>query len=174
VTQPPSQALHSRITVVGMGDCVASNDAGRTLATYALGSCIGIAAYDPQRGAGALLHFMLPESTLNPGRAQVQPAAFCDTGIRCLLERMAELGASTKHLRVYLAGAAQVIQGTDFFDIGRRNQLAAKRRLWELGLMVEDEETGGERSRTMKLHLDSGMVTVRDVLGERRLGWART
>ena len=46
---------------VGVGDCKVSNAAEAALATYALGSCIGLAIYDPAAKVGGLLHFMLPE-----------------------------------------------------------------------------------------------------------------
>ena len=160
----------NKLCVAGVGDWVVSGDAETTLATYALGSCIGVVAYDPLARVGGLLHFMLPDSAINPDRARLHPGTFCDTGLPKLLLELAALGASQRRLRVYVAGAAKVLDRGDFFDIGRRNQLAAKRKLWELGLIVEDEDTGGEMSRTLKLDLENGKVTVRDSFGERELG----
>jgi chemotaxis protein CheD len=167
---PTLETAKNRLVIAGVGDWVVSDDPQATLATYALGSCIGVVAHDPQARVGGLLHFMLPDSSLNPYKAQVLPATFCDTGVARLLKDLEALGASRRRLRLYLAGAAKVLSTGDFFDIGRRNQLAAKRKLWELGLLIEDEDTGGEMSRTLKLHLSDGRVTVRDSLGERELG----
>jgi chemotaxis protein CheD len=161
---------HKRLIVVGMGELAVTADAERCLATYALGSCIGIAAYDPRARVGGLLHFMLPDSSLNPGKALAQPGAFCDTGLARLLDRLTALGAAPRRLRIVLAGAAKVLDAGDFFDVGRRNALAAKRRLWELGLLPDDEACGGELSRTLKLDLATGKMTVRDLFGERELG----
>ena len=47
--------------VVGMGDMkIARGDS--VLATYALGSCVGVCMYDDELGIGGMLHAMLPKS----------------------------------------------------------------------------------------------------------------
>jgi chemotaxis protein CheD len=162
-------APKQRLSIAGVGDWVVSDEADVTLATYALGSCIGLIAYDPVTHAGGLLHFMLPDSALNPAKGQLQPGVFFDTGMARLLLDLEQLGASRRRLRFYMAGAAKLSSHGDFFDIGRRNHLAAKRKLWQLGFGVEDEDCGGETSRTFKLRLSDGRVTVRDLFGEREL-----
>ena len=161
----PKQNLY----IAGVGDWVVSAEPDITLATYALGSCIGLSAFDPLARIGGLLHFMLPDSGLNPAKAERQPGAFFDSGFRRLLDDLQRLGASQRRLRFHMAGAAKAPGHGDFFDIGRRNHLVAKRRLWELGCAVEDEDCGGESSRTLKLRLSDGRVTVRDSFGEREL-----
>jgi chemotaxis protein CheD len=158
------------LLIAGVGEWVVAGGSDLTLATYALGSCIGVAAYDPLAKAGGLLHFMLPDSSLNPEKAELRPGTFCDTGLPAMISELEALGARRRNLRIYVAGAARILSGSDFFDIGRRNQLAAKRRLWELGLTIEEEDTGGELSRTLKLSLESGRVAVRNPFGERELG----
>ena len=158
-----------RLVVVGVSDLKVSADAGATLATYALGSCVGVAAYDPQSRVGGLLHFMLPDSGLNPERARVRPATFCDTGLQLLLQELQALGAHPRRLRLHLAGAARVLAGGDLYDVGRRNLLAARRLSWPRCLLVPDEDAGGELSRTLKLNLVDGQVSVRDPYGERTL-----
>jgi chemotaxis protein CheD len=160
----------NRLLVAGVGEWVISNSPEAVLATYALGSCVGVSLWDPRTGFGGLLHFMLPESTLNEEKARFKPGTFCDSGIQGVLSELQAAGADMRCLQIYVAGGAKVLHGSDFFDIGRRNALAARRRLWEKGLSPMDEDTGGEMSRTMKLYLDSGRVTVRDSFGERELG----
>lgn len=162
-------APKQRLYIAGVGDWVASAEPEITLATYALGSCIGLSAYDPVTRVGGLLHFMLPDSKLNPAKALQQPGVFLDSGFARLMEDLRRLGAEPRRLRYFMAGAAKVTSHGDFFDIGRRNHLAAKRRLWELGCAIEDEDCGGESSRTFKLRLSDGRVTVRDTFGEREL-----
>lgn len=164
------ETFKARPLIAGVGEWIVSGEPGAVLASYALGSCIGLSAWDPQLKIGGMLHFMLPESSLNPEKARLKPGTFCDSGILRLLGELRAMGAEPRRLRIMLAGAAKVLDGGDFFDIGRRNQLAARRRLWEQGLTAEDEDTGGELSRTLKLHLDSGRVTVRDSFGEHELG----
>jgi len=151
----------TRQLVVGVSDLAVSNDPDLVLATFALGSCVGITAWDPRAGAGALLHCLLPESSLAPENAVQKPAMFCDSGIPRMLAQLESLGAERRRLRVCLAGAARVLEGADYFDIGRRNLLAAKRLLWQHGLMVHAEDSGGNLSRSLKLCLADGAVTVK-------------
>ena len=47
---------------VGIGDYKVAN-APQSLITVALGSCVGIALYDPISKVGGLSHIMLPDST---------------------------------------------------------------------------------------------------------------
>ena len=80
------------LLTVGVGDCKVSDVAEAALATYALGSCIGLAIYDPVAKVGGLLHFMLPESSLNPEKASEYPFMFADTGIPQLFHAAYRLG----------------------------------------------------------------------------------
>ena len=56
------------------------------MTTYGLGSCIALAIHDPVASVGGLLHFMLPESSLNPRKAGENPYLFADTGIPLLFQ----------------------------------------------------------------------------------------
>ncbi len=47
---------------VGIGEYKSSR-APRSLVTIALGSCVGIALYEPRSRIGGLSHIMLPDST---------------------------------------------------------------------------------------------------------------
>ena len=68
-----------------MADCKVGHVAGQILATYALGSCIGLSVYDPKAAVGGLLHYMLPDSGIDPERSRANPYMFADTGIPKLL-----------------------------------------------------------------------------------------
>jgi chemotaxis protein CheD len=145
-----------------MGEFLASRDPRDELVTYALGTCLGLAAWDPRARAGALLHFMLPDSSISPERARLKPAMFADTGIGAMLAALEALGASPKSLVIKIAGAAALGGERGFFDIGQRNLLAAKRLLWKRGLGVDGEETGGSAIRTLRLHISDGRALFRD------------
>ncbi len=155
--------------VVGVGDYKISTSPLEVLVTYSLGSCLGVAAYDPQAGVGGLLHFMLPDSRINPEKAQAQPAMFADTGLASFLNELFALGATRKSLQVKLAGASKVLKDGEFFDIGRRNLLMAKKLLWKNNLAVLAEETGGDISRTLRIHMGNGRTLVKTVIGEHEL-----
>ena len=147
--------------VVGVADCQISNDREGTLVTYALGSCIAIAIHDATVGVGGLLHFMLPESSIDVAKAQSNPYMFADTGIPMLFRSAYEYGADKRRLTVRLAGGAQVMDDKGIFNIGKRNYLAVKKILWKAGVMVHGEAVGGESSRTVRLEVGSGKFWLR-------------
>ena len=64
--------------VVGIGDMKLGRQEG-TIITYALGSCVGIALYDPMIKLGALVHIMLPERA-NESDGNI--FKYADTGLR--------------------------------------------------------------------------------------------
>jgi chemotaxis protein CheD len=148
--------------VVGISDCKTSCDLEAVLTTYALGSCIAVAVYDPVARIGGLLHYMLPESSIEPSKAAQNPSMFADTGIPDLLRRVREAGASRPRMNVRIAGGAQMMTGSDLFQIGRRNYLAARKLLWKEGLMIAGECVGGEVSRTVRMEVSTGRTWVRE------------
>ena len=149
------------LLTVGVGDCKVSNAAESVLATYALGSCIAVAIHDPVATVGGLLHFMLPESSLNPDKASQNPFMFADTGIPLLFHAAYQLGAEKRRLVVRAAGGAQVMDENGVFNIGKSNHLALRKILWKAGVMIHGEEIGGTTSRTVRLEVATGRFLVR-------------
>ena len=68
------------IQKVGIAEMKVSGQRGDIIITHALGSCLGIAAYDPMACVGGLLHVMLPLSAIDPVKAERNPLMFVDTG----------------------------------------------------------------------------------------------
>jgi chemotaxis protein CheD len=159
--------------VVGISDCKVSGDPEAVLMTYALGSCIAIAVHDPVVGVGGLLHYMLPESALDRSKADANPYMFADTGIETLLKDICSHGASRRRLVVRIAGGAQIVNGHELFQIGRRNYLAARKLLWKAGILVAGEAVGGEISRTVRLEVKTGRTWVREGSIEKSLSERR-
>ena len=69
-----------------------------TIVTNALGSCIGMAVYDPKLKAGALLHFMLPDSNIDRKGAKSNPYMFADTGFYYTMSCLEKLGCKKNRL----------------------------------------------------------------------------
>jgi chemotaxis protein CheD len=164
------RAAATAATVVGLGALHATSDADAVLVTYALGSCLGVAVYDPVACVGGLLHAMMPRSDVAAERAEAQPGLFVDTGIPALFRACYALGARKERLIVRLAGAASTrdLDG-DHFQIGRRNLLMARQLFWKNGVLVRAHETGGKAWRTMSLTMHDGAVTVRSADTDLRL-----
>ena len=147
--------------VVDIADLAVSKTPNTTLITYSLGSCIGVSIWDPVAKVAGLLHFMLPESSISPERAQANPAMFCDTGVPRLFHAAYELGAVKRRLIVKIAGGSQLLDDKGTFNIGKRNYLALRKVFWKNGIMIDNEHTGGTISRTMRVETATGDVVIR-------------
>ncbi len=154
------------LVVVGVADCKISDDPDSVLVTYALGSCIGVAIHDAAAGVGGILHFMLPDASLDAAKAAGNPFMFADTGIPWLFRAAYQKGAEKRRLKVWVAGGAQVMDERGVFNIGKRNQLALRKILWKAGVMTHGEDLGGMGSRTVRLEVGSGRFRLRVDGGE--------
>ena len=138
-----------------------SNSETVTLSTYALGSCVGVIAYDLEAHAGGILHLMLPNSKISPHKAIKQPAMFADTGLPLLFRALIGLRADPSRLRIFLAGGASVLNGTDPFKIGERNTLEVDKFLRANNYKVVGQDLGGNVNRTIHLEIGTGLVTLK-------------
>lgn len=158
---PTIAALFAQRVVVGVGDMSVSNNPSITLSTYALGSCVGVAAYDPISKAGGLLHMMLPDSKISPDKAISQPAMFADTGLPLLFRSLAGIRVDRGRVRIMVAGGASVIGGADAFKIGERNVRATLDYLAQEGYVVRHTDLGGNTNRTLHLEIFTGTLTLK-------------
>jgi len=149
------------LIITGVADCQASADPNVVLATYALGSCIGLIAHDPAAHIGGLLRFMLPNSEIDTAKAGKRPYMFADTGIPRLFESVCKLGGDKRRLVVTAVGGAQVLDLDDAFNIGEQNHLALRKILWKAGVLLHSEDIGGTVSRTVRLEVATGKVLLR-------------
>lgn len=152
--------------IVGISDIKISNAPNDVIITYALGSCIGISVYDPIAKVGGLLHYMLPDSTLDEKKAKDNPAMFADTGIPSLFKACYSLGAEKRRMIVKAAGGASILDDTNFFRIGQKNIMAMRKIFWKNNVMINTEDTGANHNRTVRLEMATGKTFVRTSGGE--------
>lgn len=150
-----------RLMIVGIADCQISSDPESVLVTYALGSCIAVAIYDAAARVGGMLHFMLPESGIDPDKARERPYMFADTGVPLLFRNAYQQGADKKRIVVRVFGGAQVLDNHGVFDIGRRNYIALRGILWKAGVLIHAEQVGGTSSRTIRMEVATGTMWLR-------------
>jgi chemotaxis protein CheD len=148
------------LITIGIGDWMVSGDEADILKTYALGSCVAILLYDTRLSIAGMIHIALPDSSINPEKAIEMPGYFADTGLPRMIEEMKRRGSSRQDVWVKLAGGATVMDPEGFFDIGKRNILAAKRILWGSSLGPIAEDTGGSISRTVSLAVSGGETII--------------
>jgi chemotaxis protein CheD len=146
---------------------VADLRAGRAsdvLVTVGLGSCVAIVLHDPQVRVGGMAHVLLPSTAL--ARKDTNPAKFPQTALPRLLELMAEQGASPRRVTARLVGGASMFgslaqPGT--IQMGERNIVACRQVLYQHGLALTGEATGGDYGRTVKLWVADGRLEITSV-----------
>ena len=147
--------------VIGIGELAVSDAANAVMVTHALGCCIAVCVYDPVALVAGMLHFLLPDSRVNPLRAKQQPATFADLGVPMLFQACYQAGAVKNRCVVKLVGGADISgQGGGTLDVGRRNQLAAKNLLWRNGVMIKAERVGGSDPRNVLLAVADGTLRI--------------
>lgn len=140
------------------------------LATYALGSCIGICLYDSYKKVGALGHIMLPTAR-NEEDAKYKKFRFANTCVPYMVTEMVKLGCNKRTIIAKIAGGATMFKlvnanranpaGSTFNKIGAQNIEAVKSALVKEGIKIVDEDTGADYARTVFFDTSNGEVTVK-------------
>lgn len=142
--------------VVDLADMKTSNNTSAVIGTGFLGAGMALAIYDPELHVGGVLHFMLPNSTLDRQKALSNPYLFADTGIPLLFRRTYKLGAVKERLVCKLAGGGATLNVG--FDVGTENAQAVRNILAANGVKLHGECLGGVASMSLCLNLFDGRV----------------
>ena len=148
---------------VGMADLQVCKSPD-VLTTLGLGSCVGVALYDPITKVSGLLHLMLPDSTKIRNNENL--AKFADTGIQELIRQMLLIGATRSRIVAKIAGGAQMFamkSTNDLLRVGERNIEAAKENLIKTNIRILSEDTGFNYGRTVEFHSETGYFTIKSV-----------
>ncbi|MDK2894782.1 MAG: chemotaxis protein CheD [Moorella sp. (in: firmicutes)] len=149
---------------VGIAEWQVARAPGR-LVTLGLGSCVGIALYDPTSQIGGLAHIMLPDSS--QFQAGGNRAKFADLALPDMLTEMLRRGARRNKVVAKIAGGAQMFTSGDrhlsFLNIGQRNTAMVRQTLQDLGIPITGTDTGGNFGRTMIFDLLNGEVHIRTI-----------
>ncbi|SHH84043.1 chemotaxis protein CheD [Sporobacter termitidis DSM 10068] len=135
------------------------------LYSLGLGSCIGVAIYDPKAKIGGLIHILLPSSQGFENGNHVR-TKFADSGIMDLVEALLKAGASRVRLKAKMAGGASMftIKSTSsIHEVGKRNIQSSKDTLKMLGIELVAHDTGGNKGRTIIFDIDTGQLTIKTV-----------
>lgn len=134
---------------------------GDTLATYALGSCVGICLYDTELKIAGLAHIMLPWSKESSAKSD-NKRRYADTGITELIQMMVNGGANKDRMVAKIAGGAQMFKtNSTVFNIGDRNVDAVKIVLRAYKINIIAQETGLDYGRTVFFSSEDGVMEVR-------------
>jgi chemotaxis protein CheD len=135
------------------------------LLAIGLGSCVGLALYDPRARVAGLAHVMLPHPT--SARKPTPPGRFGSTAVDHLLELMAEHGALRRRIFARMVGGAAMFESVLNDDgqpsLGQRNVEATRAAIKEAGLRLTGEAVGGNFGRTVQFHARNGKLLITSV-----------
>ena len=145
--------------VVNISDMKVTNRARDVLVTHALGSCLGLAAYDPVAGVAGLIHCLLPLA--RDVKAPVKnPFMYVNTGVPQMIRAMYGRGATRDNLVLNAAGCGRMMLISNQFDTGASNVAALKKLLQVNEMRLSAEDVGGTIPRTMRLFADTGRIVI--------------
>lgn len=157
--------------VVESGSFVIGPRSAKTLEAY-LGSCVGVALFDPQAEIGGILHLLLPEPPqIHDG---ARPDRYASLGLPRFLEALTKLGAEPDKLQAWVAGGAFVGRVTEVdtaLDIGGRTTEIVNSFLEQQGITVREAETGGYFSCRLSLDLSTFNCRIEPVGSAQETGF---
>jgi len=144
--------------VVGIGEYRVAKGMA-VLKTIGLGSCIGVALYDPVNKIGGLAHVMLPGSK----NGTVKSAKYVDHAIELMIDAMRGLGSRKENLVAKMAGGAQIFRHMkmDLLKIGDKNVDSVKEILRNNGIRLISEDVGGTLGRSVYFYTLDGKLLVK-------------
>jgi chemotaxis protein CheD len=151
-------------TMVRMGELAVSSEPGHVLVSLGLGSCIGLALIDRKMGIAGLAHVVLPESQ---GHDETDARKFADHAVPELVSELQAAGARRMRLEAVLVGGASMFAvSAANLEVGQRNEAAVLAQLKRLRIPVRAVATGGNTGRTIRVDVETGVVTYREAGGE--------
>ncbi|GMU21907.1 MAG: hypothetical protein AMXMBFR13_19950 [Phycisphaerae bacterium] len=67
---------------------------------------------------------------------------------------------------VKVAGGSSLLDDKGTFSIGKRNYVILRKLFWKNGVLIDAEDVGGSASRTLRLDLATGRVTIKSQMKE--------
>lgn len=129
-----------------------------------LGTCVGLAIYDPTTRIGGLIHILLPEP---PFSGDVEyPEKYASTGVPMLINQLRRLGAKPENMRATIAGGALVgpVSRQDVnLDIGGRSCEIVTVILETSYIKISKSETGGFFSCMLELDMATGKTQIEPI-----------
>ncbi len=150
---------------VGIAD-LAIFEAPTNAVTIGLGSCIGIFIHDEVKKNAALIHIMLPDSTIS--KEVTNQFKFADLAIPYAIKKLIEKGSRRENLIAKICGGAAMFKFSQTpinSEIGQRNGIAVKKILNEENINIKGEDLGGNKGRTVYVNAETGVMKIR-VIGQ--------
>lgn len=153
---PRGIRVRNRITV-GISDMKISRKPKDILITHSLGSCLGLAAWDPNKQVGGLIHCLLPRSAHQDVK---NPFMYVNVGVPLMIRTLVSMGCAKGCLIFKAAGCGRMLHITNQFDTGAQNLASLESLFAKNGVSLAAQDVGGSIPRTMSLDLESGLVVI--------------
>ena len=152
---------------VNSGDAKACRGDG-ILQASAIGSCVAVAAYDPDSAVGGMAHVMLPGES--PGPDPSVKTKYAKDALGEMMRAMSNLGATEARIHVCLIGGGNVL-GDGHDGPGPDIVRSLTEILGGKGITPAAMEVGGTQRRSCALHAARGRVTYTVGDSELRTLW---
>jgi len=139
--------------LVAMGELRWSGD--HSLKSVSLGGCVCLAIASPP--FVGMVNIIMPDSRMDPAKADRFPGFFADSGVRALIAAMDGV-SPREQWRIALVGGAQLVH--PLIRMGERLAQAIRQELGAHGLHTHLEELGGSLSKQVLLLAGSGRIFV--------------
>lgn len=138
--------------IVGIGSVFAAVG-NAELSAYAIGSCIALCLYEPQRAVGAMAHILLPSKSYS-GHENTDidvSTKYADHALDLALRLMEDMGAKKDNIRAAVIGGAAMFPHGDMkiLNIGEMNINSVREELNRVGIPILVDETGGQKARSV-------------------------
>lgn len=149
---------HMAKMIVSISDMKITTQREAVLITYSLGSCLGLAAYDPVCRIGGLIHCLL--SSTDRRDKLKNPYMYVNTGVPAMVRQMVAKGASLDRLVFKAAGCGRMMEIMDSLDIGAQNIAVLEKIFAKNRVKLAAKDVGECIPRTMSLHMADGRVVI--------------
>lgn len=146
---------------IGIGEYMISRRRGDRLITHALGSCVAVTFYLKDKNIGGMIHIALPKA--KEAIVDVKKRSYyADVGLPLMINELkSKYGCNLNELDIRMFGGADSINPKDQFRIGEKNLLVVEAILKDYALKFDKTETGGVKSRTIEMDLQTGVIKIR-------------
>ncbi|MFP4308783.1 MAG: chemotaxis protein CheD [Desulfococcaceae bacterium] len=154
----PASHRDRKIIRIHIGEYYASRQS-RVVYTL-LGSCVAVCLYDPIRRVGGMNHILMP------GKADLKnfdaSARYGINAMELLINRIMNLGGRRESLRAKVFGGARTLSTIPLENsMGPKNEAFAVEFLERESIPIVSRDLGGNRSRRIYFHTDSGDVYLK-------------
>jgi len=126
-----------------------------------LGSCVGVALFDPRKQWGGLCHYLLAQDPdLDLPGATGGSVRYGQVAIPALAQKLIRAGSQRRDLVAVVAGGALLLDANEVFFVGEKNVRLAFQTLEDLHIPIAYHDIGGDRGRRMLFRTHDGHYQV--------------